>query len=63
MKKRCSFPIEKKLAAIEWKLELFKASITTTRTPIKTVKSMIHADIVLPTRNLVHELVNSLAYP
>ncbi|UCH32045.1 MAG: hypothetical protein JSV05_01225 [Candidatus Bathyarchaeota archaeon] len=59
MKKRRIFPIERKLAALEWKLELLKASVITTRTPVRTMKSMVHADIVLPTRNLVHELIDS----
>ena len=53
------FPIEKKLAAIEWKLELLKTSVVTTHTPLRTIKSMVQADIKLPTQNLLQKIINS----
>jgi len=58
-KKKSGFPIEKKLAAIEWKLELLRASVTTTHTPLRTLKSMVQTDIILPTRNLLKEIIES----
>jgi hypothetical protein len=60
MNQRKIFPIEKKLAAIEWKLELLKTSVTTTNTPLRTLKSMIQADVVLPTRERLKKLTGSL---
>jgi len=42
------FPIEKKLAALQWSLKLLNTSITTTHTPIQTMKSMVKGNIVLP---------------
>jgi hypothetical protein len=60
MNQRKIFPIEKKLAAIEWKLELLKTSVTTTNTPLRTLKSMIQVDVVLPTRERLKKLTGSL---
>jgi len=54
-----AFPIEKKLAAIEWNLELLKASTQITHTPIRTLKSMVKASVVIPTQNLLREIINS----
>jgi hypothetical protein len=58
-KKKRVFPIEKKLADIEWKLELLKASVVTTHTPLRTIKSMVQADITLPTQNLLQKIIYS----
>jgi hypothetical protein len=60
MKQKKIFPIEKKLATIEWKLELLKTSVTTTNTPLRTLKSMIQADVVLPARERLKKLAGSL---
>jgi len=54
------FPIEKKLATIEWKLKLLKTSVTTTNTPLRTLKSMIQADVIMPTRERIKKLTDSL---
>lgn len=54
-----SFLIEKKLNAIEWNLKLLNTSITTTRTPLRTLRSMIKADIVLPTSDTLQKIVDS----
>lgn len=53
-----SFPIEKKLAAIEWNLKLLNTSVTTTRTPLRTLKSMIKADVMLPTKDVLQKIVD-----
>ncbi len=58
-KEKSVFPIEKKLAAIEWKLELLKASVMTTHTPLRTIKSMVQADVKLPTQNLLRKIIDS----
>jgi len=58
-KEKSVFPIEKKLATIEWKLELLKASVATTHTPLRTIKSMVQADIKLPTQNLLKKIIDS----
>ena len=51
--------IEKKLAAIEWKLELLKTSAATTHTPLRTLKSMIQSDVVSPAQGRLKEFANS----
>jgi len=53
------FPIEKKLAAIEWNIELLKASVEITHTPIRTLKSMVQASVVIPTQDLLRKIVDS----
>ena len=55
-KKAHSFPIEEKLAAIEWNLKLLNTSMTTTHTPLCTLKSMIKADVVLPTKDALQNV-------
>jgi len=55
-KKDYVFPIEKKLAAIEWNLKLLNTSVTTTHTPLCTLKSMIKANVVLPTREKIEQI-------
>lgn len=57
-KERSNFPIEKKLAAIEWNLELLKASVVTTHTPLRTLKSMVETEVLPQTRNLVSKIVD-----
>ena len=57
-KERSDFPIEKKLATIEWNLELLKASIVTTHTPLRTLKSMVETEVLPSTRNLVSKLID-----
>lgn len=54
--KRYSFPIEKKLAAIERNLKLLNTSVTTTHTPLRTLKSMVKANVVLPTRHILEKI-------
>ncbi|UCG37344.1 MAG: hypothetical protein JSV64_03470 [Candidatus Bathyarchaeota archaeon] len=54
--KKRPLPIEKKLAAVEWKLELLKASIATTHTPIRTLRSMVQASVMLPARNAIQKI-------
>lgn len=58
-RKKHVFPIEKKLAAIEWNLELLRASAGVTRTPLRTLKSMVRASVVVPTQNVLREIVDS----
>ena len=55
-KKENPFPIEKKLATIEWSLELLRASVTTTHTPLRTLKSMVEADVVHPTMDFLSKV-------
>jgi hypothetical protein len=57
-KKPYVFPIERKLAAIEWDLKLLKTSVTTTHTPVCTLKSMVRANVVLPTRDILVKIVD-----
>jgi hypothetical protein len=47
-RKNHMFPIEKKLAALEWNLKLLNTSITITHTPIRTIKSLVNVNVVLP---------------
>jgi len=54
--KRYRFPIEKKLAAIERNLKLLNTSVTTTHTPLRTLKSMVKANVVLPTRHTLEKI-------
>jgi len=58
-KEKYVFPIKKKLAAIEWNLELLKASAEITHTPLRTLKSMVQASIIAPTHSLLREIVDS----
>ncbi|MCK4313142.1 hypothetical protein KAU92_04955 [Candidatus Bathyarchaeota archaeon] len=58
-KKRYTFPIEKKLATIEWNLKLLNTSVTTTHTVLRTLKSMIKANVVLPTRDMFEKIADS----
>ena len=53
------FPIERKLAAIEWNLELLKASIEVTHTPMRTLKSIVHASVVVPSQEALRKIVDS----
>jgi hypothetical protein len=59
-KKPYTFPIEKKLADIEWNLQLLQTSVTTTHTSIATMKSMLKGNVVLPTTNVLERLVSRL---
>ncbi len=61
MDKKQVFPIEKKLETIEWKLEIIKASVASTHTPLRTLKSMIESDVVLPTREHLKSVGGSSA--
>jgi len=58
-KEKYVFPIEKKLAAVEWNLKLLKASAEITHTPLRTLKSMVQASVIVPTHNLLREIVDS----
>jgi hypothetical protein len=58
-KKDYTFPIEKKLATIEWNLKLLNTSVTTTHTPLCTLKSMIKASVVLPTKDVLEKIIDS----
>ncbi len=58
-KEKHIFPIEKKLAAIEWNLELLKASAEVTHTPLRTLKSMVQTSVIAPTHNLLREIIDS----
>ena len=58
-KQKYIFPIEKKLAAIEWNLELLKASAEITHTPLRTLKSMVQTSVIVPTHNMLREIVDS----
>ena len=53
------FPIEEKLAAIEWNLNLLKTSADITHTPLRTLKSMIQVSVMVPTQNFLREIANS----
>jgi hypothetical protein len=56
-KKSHVFPIEKKLAALEWNLKLLNASITITHTPIRTVKSLVTGNVILPAIEKLEKLI------
>jgi len=58
-KEKPTFPIEKKLAAIEWNIELLKASAEITHTPLRTMKSMVQTSVVAPTHNRLREIADS----
>jgi ATP-dependent RNA circularization protein (DNA/RNA ligase family) len=58
-KKARVFPIEEKLEAIKWNLRLLKTSAETTRTPLRTLKSMVQFSVVAPTQSSLQEIVNS----
>jgi hypothetical protein len=58
-KKNRVFPIEEKLAAVEWNLKLLKTSAEITHTPLRTLRSMIQVSVMTPTQNLLQEIVNS----
>jgi len=51
-KKSRMFTIEK-LVALEWNLKLLNTSVTTTHTPLRTLRSMVKANVVLPTRDML----------
>jgi len=53
------FPIEEKLAAVEWNLKLLKTSAEITHTPLRTLKSMIQVSVMAPTQSFLQEIVNS----
>ena len=53
------FPIEEKLATIEWNLKLLKTSAEITHTPLRTIKSMLQVSIMAPAQCFVQEIVNS----
>jgi len=60
MEKRKSnhkFPIEEKLAALEWNLKLLNTSVTITHTPIQTLKSMVKGNIIQPTIEKIEKIV------
>jgi len=59
-KKPYTFPIEQKLADIEWNLKLLKTSVTTTHTPITTMKSMLKGNVVLPTTGILDKIASFL---
>lgn len=52
------FPIEEKLAALEWNLKLLNTSITVTHTPIQTLKCMVKGNVVLPAIEKLEKIVN-----
>jgi hypothetical protein len=56
-KKNYVFPIEKKLAALEWNLKLLNTSITITHTPIRTVRSLVNGNVVLPAVEKLEKLI------
>jgi len=56
-KSNYAFPIEEKLAALEWNLKLLNTSVTITHTPIQTLKSMVKGNIVLPTIEKLEKIV------
>ena len=58
-KKNRAFPIEEKLAAVEWNLKLLKTSAEITHTPLRTLRSMIQVSVITPTQSLLQEIVNS----
>ena len=58
-KKNRVFPIEEKLAAVEWNLKLLKTSAEITHTPLRTLRSMIQVSVMAPTQNFLQEIVNS----
>jgi hypothetical protein len=58
-KEKYVFPIEKKLAALEWNIKLLKASAEITHTPLRTIKSIVQGSVVVPTNNLLREIVDS----
>ena len=53
------FPIEEKLAAVEWNLKLLKTSAEITHTPLRTLKSMIQVSVMAPAQSFLQEIVNS----
>ena len=53
------FPIEKKLTAIEWNLRLLNTATATTHTPLRTLKSMVKANVVLPTIDALEKIIDS----
>ena len=52
------FPIEEKLAAVEWNLKLLKTSAEITHTPLRTIKSMFQVSVMVPAQCFVQEIVN-----
>jgi hypothetical protein len=60
--KKPMFSIEK-LIALEWNLKLLNTSVTTTHTPIRTLRSIIRANVVLPTRDMLARAVFSQIWP
>lgn len=52
------FPIKEKLAALEWSLKLLNTSVMVTRTPIRTIKSMIKGYVVLPAIQKLGKITN-----
>ena len=58
-KKARMFPIEEKLEAIKWNLKLLKTSAEITRTPMRTLKSMIQVSVMAPAQSFLQEIVNS----
>lgn len=52
-------PIERKLAAVEWNLKLLKTSAQITHTPLRTLKNIVQASVVVPTHNFLREVINS----
>ena len=58
-KKNRVFPIEEKLAAIEWNLKLLKTSAEITHTPLRTLRSMIQVSVMTPAQNFLQEIVDS----
>lgn len=53
--KSSMFLIEK-LDALEWDMKLLNTSVTITHTPLRTLMSMIKADVVLPSRELLRRV-------
>jgi len=58
-KKNRVFPIEEKLAAVEWNLKLLKTSAEITHTPMRTLRSMIQVSVMAPTKSFLQEIVDS----
>ncbi len=53
------YPIEQKLATIEWNLKLLKTAAEITHTPLRTIKSMLQVSVMAPAQCFVQEIVNS----
>lgn len=60
-KRNRGFPIEQKLANVEWNLRLMKTSAEITHTPLRTIKSMLQVSVIAPAQCFVQEIFNSVS--